>query len=133
MKVLQNNPTKYKIPFDSKGNQLSYYDGDWGYSLDGGSVKAILKSNFVFEDTLEIIDFSRGQSSAVFNIISKTDGKHYSMMMSEIIHVIRNHKIDCGVFSGKFTFKKKGMNYSLAQFTKKASEVKSRLDSIDEE
>jgi hypothetical protein len=135
MKRLGYNNTKYKIPFDNKGNQLSYNDGWRG-------VKE--KKNFFFEDSMKITDYERGRSSATFIAVSETDGKEYSMFMKETLKLLQNADMKKGVFNGQFTFRKSGANFSLALVTEdeagfiktqqekiKMSEPTNRLDDIE--
>lgn len=90
---------QYQIPFDTKGNQLSYVDTYWGRD-------AIMKDNYEFEDTLVYSGYGRGRSSVTMDFKSKTDEKNYSMFISDFDSVVS--EMVNGEVKGKFTFVKKG-------------------------
>lgn len=88
----------YEIPFDKKGNQMSY--DDWGFDH--------WKPNFEFTDTLTLQTYERGRSSVTFTL-ARTDGTTVSMFVSDFIEVAK--KMRDGKITGTFSFAKKGTNY----------------------
>lgn len=92
---------KYQIPF--RGDFLMHYPG---YYDD-----IVWKDNYEFSDILEYVEYGKGRSSTVFYFKSKTDGKSYSMFVSDFDSIVNN--MMNGVIEGKFTFVKKGQNYGL--------------------
>lgn len=71
------------------------------------------KDNYVFQANLDIVEFGRGRSSAVFYLEDKVSGSRYSMFMSDMLDVLKNCNIQQGKVSGSWTFCKKGSNYGL--------------------
>lgn len=92
----------YQIPFDTAGNQQSY--------LSSG---AIMKDNFVFEETMTYRGYDRGRSSATL-LFMDSKGKHYSMFLSDFDALMRKKGLTGDTVKGRWTFVKKGMNYGLA-------------------
>lgn len=96
---------KYPILFDSHGNHLSYNDGRFSIEM----------ANFYFKDELQIKDYGRGRSSAVFTayLISNPAIK-FNIFMSDIIEVIRKRVLNSGKVYGVWKFVKKGDNYGVS-------------------
>lgn len=114
----------YDIPFDRNGNQQDYPEK---WAVDTGETKKYpnsmdpereypvyryegpnWKTNFEFEDTLELVSYGRGRSSITFNF-RRTDGTTVSMFVSDFFEVV--FKMKEGKVAGRFTFVKKGQNY----------------------
>lgn len=90
---------EYKIPFDHDGNQLHYPD----YK------RFEMRDNYVFEDTLEFRDYSRGRSAAYFNFAKESDGREVTVFLKDFCEIVK-YMIN-GKITGKFTFTKRGENY----------------------
>ena len=90
--------TDYKIPFDKKGNQLSYEAWD----------THIMEENYIFDDTLEFVSYGRGRSSVTFEWI-RTNGTTVSMFVSDMSDAVQ-YSVR-GKLKGRFTFVKNGQNY----------------------
>lgn len=93
---------EYQVPFDKNGEMLSYPEnwmvGEW-------------KDNYIFSDTLEYDTYSRGRSSALICFKSQSNGKSYSMFMTDFDDVAK--LMVNGVLKGTFTFQKRGQNYGI--------------------
>jgi hypothetical protein len=87
----------YRGPIE-KGGQLGYED--YG---------CLMVDNFVFEDTLTFETCSRGRSSATF-VFNRSDGSSVEFFMNETARLFP-HFVD-GKVPGRFTFVKRGANYS---------------------
>jgi len=92
----------YKVPYDDKGNLLSY-EPLWG--------SAEFKDPTVWEDTLVIENYERGRSSAIFIACSLDTQKRYPIFMSNFIEMIP--LMVNGVITGKFSEVKKGANFGI--------------------
>lgn len=92
----------YQIPFDKNGNQMSYGD-EW--------FSPTWKDNYEFKDRLEYYGYGRGRSSITMDFKSTTDGKRYSMFISDFDDIVCD--LENGIIEGKFTFVKKGRNFGL--------------------
>lgn len=112
MKILCPNKTSYKIPFDEEGNQLTYDESGWNQKL-------VTVDNYYFSDTIKIDDWGRGRSAATFYATSQTNGKKYAFFMKEMMRVVESCVLNKGVFSGTFTFRKQGANYSISLINEK--------------
>lgn len=97
----------YQIPFDSKGNQLSYVD-EW--MIKNG--RAILKDNEEFEETLTYSGYGRGRSSATIHF-KDAKNNEYSMFLSDFDELMRSGKLSGNQIKAKWTFAKKGRNFGI--------------------
>lgn len=84
-----------------KGGQLGH---EAGY-VDG----FYMADNFVFEDTLEFDHCERGRSAATFHF-KRSDGSKVEFFMQETARLFPYFKD--GKVTGRFTFVKRGANYS---------------------
>ena len=98
-----------------KGGQLGYgneaeikYNPDNDYSKPG-QWGHYWVDNFVFEDTIEFDHCSRGRSAATFHF-KRSDGSKIEFMMHETTRLFPYFRD--GKVTGKFTFIKRGTNYS---------------------
>lgn len=92
------------FPFDKFGNLIDYDDLRLDSQLEA----------FVFEDSLRYDGYRRGRSSMHVTLVSTTTGKKYPCFFSVFDELIRRPDILPGpTFSGKWTFSKKGANYSV--------------------
>lgn len=103
-----------KIPFDEKGNQLTY-DESWK--------KITWKDNYTFSTTLVYKNYSRGRSSVQFEWSDMKGTLYY--MSASIMNAVLRGEMDVIVTSGRvdergpitvtgeFTFRKQGSNYFL--------------------
>lgn len=95
----------YPIPFNSAGDQMHYPEPLWA---GGKRVDPVMKDNFVFEDTLTFLTYSRGRSAAYFEF-TRRDGKKVCFFMKDFSDMVP-HMVN-GLVTGKFTFTKRGQNY----------------------
>lgn len=95
----------YQIPFDHKGNQLSYPESYW---RNGTMIENDWVDNFEFVDTLTYDDYSTGRSSIGFNM-KRTDGTLVNVFISDFSKMIP--LMSRGQITGRFTFVKKGSSY----------------------
>lgn len=70
--------------------------------------------NYVFEDTLTYVTWTRGRSSVKFEF-KRTDGRMVGMFVSDFSDILRD-LVD-GKIKGKFTFAKRGANYGCMRIT----------------
>lgn len=98
---------KGQIPFSAEGHPLEY---DGAYPRIS---KTVYKDNFVFEDTLIYTWYRRGRSSCVICFKGKKDDIEYSMFMSEFDNVMKKASLINWEVTNKWTFTKKGANYSV--------------------
>lgn len=96
----------YQIPFDDKGNMLTY---DWGYNV----IHHV--DNHEFEDELEYVDYGRGRSSVTFKFKRLQTGTTVEFFVSTFSDIIPH--INEGKIHGRFTFVKQGSNYSCKLLT----------------
>ena len=106
MKIIKENPKKYKIPFYN-GNLLTYIIG---YNNEE------MVENFVFEDTMYIKNVYRGRSSVTYNLVSLETKKEYPMFVSNLLELIQKCEIKNGIVKAKFEFFKKGRNYGIGLY-----------------
>jgi hypothetical protein len=102
----------YKIPFgpDYKGvRRLITYEHP-SYQTKGVE----WKDNYIFKDSMQILEYSRGRSSILFSLKSQTDGTEYSVFVSDMMDIISSCTITNGLIMDKeWTFIKKGSNYGM--------------------
>ena len=92
----------YQIPFDSKGNMLTYV---------GGWEQPVWKDNYEWEDNLEYETFGRGRSAVHIYFKSLITGKKYIMFMTDFHDIVKD--MVTGRISGTFTYQKRGANYGM--------------------
>lgn len=90
----------YVIPFDEKGNQMSY---DYFYA------RGIKLPNFEFAGILKFLRFERGRSAANAIFLRQKTGTEVSVFLTDLKDMIP-HMIN-GEIEGRFTFCKRGANY----------------------
>ena len=93
----------YQIPFDKDGNQMAYAE-EW---RDGFK----FLDNAEFDDTLTLVTYGRGRSSATFTMRCKSTGKTVSVFVSDFTAMAQHADFKAGQITGRFTFTKKGQNY----------------------
>lgn len=105
------------IPFDSyfygpqdHGKLILYYRG----KPDSTMIEWI--GNFEFQDTITIINFSRGQSASNF-ICKDSKNNEYQIFMKDMLDIILHVNIKKGKIHGNWTFVKRGCNYGIALIT----------------
>jgi hypothetical protein len=76
-----------------------------------GSVSDIELDNYVFEDTLKYDTYSRGRSAGYFHFVSISNGRQYTVFMTDFGKIVEN--MVRGVVKGKFTFCKRGANFGM--------------------
>lgn len=91
------------IPFDEKGNLLSYGD-TWRIKEQ--------RENYTFNATLTLTSWSRGQSAANF-ILTDHEGHEYSCFMHSFFAIVKDARFVAGQITAEFTFEKCGQNYGL--------------------
>lgn len=91
----------YQIPFDEKGNMLSYDYGAHDY-----------KDPYEFTDTLTYVGYGRGRSAAHF-YFKDSKNKTYNMFISDFDDLIKTGKFSSGTITATFTFVKKGQNFGI--------------------
>jgi hypothetical protein len=97
-----------------KGGQLGYAN-DWRYDDEEKDLGkpdrfgTYWLDNFVFEDTLEFDHCARGRSAATFHF-KRSDGSKVQFFMQETARLFPF--FDKGKVTGRFTFVKRGANYS---------------------
>lgn len=112
MTTISNKKT-YQIPFDENDNMLSY-----GYSYGGRQIN--FKDNYIFSAAMKYIKFGRGRSAATMYLQDVATGKMYPMFLSTFDELLKSpghFAINSGtgelIFTGPWTFCKKGANYAL--------------------
>lgn len=71
------------------------------------------RNNYVFEDTLKMIECKVYSNSKPVTLKSLTDGVEYRISLNEFIKVINKCTLRQGVVSGKWSFKKNGNSFTL--------------------
>ncbi len=132
MKIIAPNPTKYQIPFDRHGDVLSMLLG-----AHHSELAFVLKDNYYFQDILKFVDLSGN-----IELISVTNNKTYKMTQIEFFRSLGYLKIENGLISGIFTFRKYGDFYTLkivnpndisvSMDENVTKETRNRLNEIDE-
>ena len=100
--------TQIKIPFDENGEALHSDNTRWRrppYEW---------RDNYIFNDTLQFIGFNNMGTSVQAKFKSLTDGKSYTMFLSELERCINIDVIHDRKIKGAFTFVKKGTNFSIS-------------------
>jgi len=101
---------QYQIPFIN-GNLCDYASGY--YATQPGFQ---WKDNYIFDDELEYISFSKGRSSVQMNLRSTTDGRCYNMSIADFSWCILQGLLIDKKIKYRFTFAKKGTNYMLVPY-----------------
>lgn len=63
--------------------------------------------NEVFTATMRIVDFAHGRSS-IKVVLQDEAGNYYGMFFSDFEYMMKNTKINDGVFTDKFHYRKQG-------------------------
>lgn len=94
---------KYQIPFKQDGNHA-----DYAYQWE------VLewRDNYEFTETMQIIEYGRGNSSATFKLCDSL-GRVYNCFMSDTFDIIRDDRFAKGYITANFTFVKKGQSYGV--------------------
>ena len=75
---------------------------------------SIEKANYIFKDSLQIIDYYKGRSAVGVLLRSTTDGTKYSMSIKPFMDMISKCSITHGITDlHEWSFIKRGANYSL--------------------
>lgn len=69
--------------------------------------------NSIFNDSLVYDTYYRGRSSVEIILKSIINNNTYSMTISQFHNILKHNMIKDGVITGRFTFIKRGANYSL--------------------
>lgn len=107
----------WMVPFDSEGNMVVYVDAraQWrwqnGKPFEYGEEGLTFKDNFVWPDTLKIVDYSRGRSSAIFILKSIRTERKYFVFMKDMMEILKYSEL--GMITGIFTFAKRGTNFGV--------------------
>jgi len=87
-------------------------------SVHTAHLSVIQKSNYIFKDSLQIIDYYKGRSAVGVQLRSTTDGSKYSMSIKPFMDMISKCVITQGITDTReWTFIKRGANYSLVLVT----------------
>ena len=70
-------------------------------------------NNHLWSDTVNVINYQRGNSAARFVVQSEVSVKKYVMFMKDMLDMIKTHNIEKGRISGCFTYVKRGSNYGI--------------------
>jgi len=132
------------IPFDNKGNPISYTyvspgedlifptyledaDGSPMFDENNRRVKGPNEygdwvENYVFAEVMEISGIHRGRSAAQFLLI---DSKkiNYVMFLTDAMDMIQRGDIHQGQIAGHWTFQKRGANIGIRLATKEERSV----------
>jgi hypothetical protein len=103
----------YKIPFTKDGTLLSH---EYPY----GHMEIDWKDIFVFDGRMKYDGFGRGRSAATIYMKDLETGKRYPMFLSTFDDLMKStgrFAFDGGtgslIFTGNWTFCKKGQNYAM--------------------
>ena len=106
------------VPFehDAKTNCLTMlsYPKTYYPSAYSAHLTSIQKPNYIFKDSLQIIDYYKGRSAVGVLLRSTTDGTKYSMSIKPFMDMISKCSITQGITDlHEWSFIKRGSNYSL--------------------
>lgn len=90
-----------QIPF--KNNEMLNYPSY-------GDIKWI--DNYEFEETMKVDHYTRGCSAANFILID-SNGKKYTMFLTDFLELVKSKTIKKGTVSGVWCFHKRGKNYGV--------------------
>lgn len=99
---------KINVPFDADGNVLHSDNTRWGIPPHEW------RDNYIFSDTLQFVQFNNMKTSVQAEFKSLCDNRRYIMFLSELERCIRSDAISNARITGRFTFVKKGTNYSVS-------------------
>lgn len=89
------------VPFDAKGNMLSY-------ELLGSEMRVLLP----FDAALGITGIERGMSAARF-VVNDGEGRTFPVFLVDFLEITQRLTIVDGVFEGRFKAVKRGQNYGI--------------------
>ena len=95
-------PKALTIPFDRKGNMLSYQAYDTHE----------MRENYEFTAVLTLTGISRGRSAANAEFVDE-NGRSYSMFLKDFSELLRTVGVIRGKTYGRWTFVKRGANYGV--------------------
>lgn len=97
---------EYLIPFSRESGDLEHYaghEGDKYYEW---------RKNYMFSDTLTLIQMHRGRSAKYVEWMD-SEGRTYPMFVKDFLDLAMNHKIVKGKATGQWTFQKRGQNFGV--------------------
>lgn len=98
-----------EYPVNEAGNFMSYANEYWQ--------KPTMVPNIPFEAELEIYSYSRGRSSATFDLRDVVTGKQYPMFLTDMLTVIQSIDIIGSRVKGHWVARKRGANYGIGYIT----------------
>ena len=101
------------IPVKRDTEEMFNYVGTMYECIPEGNEQFKWVPNHLWSDTINIIDYERGNSAARFVLLSEVTGKRYYMFMTDMLYMIKTHNIEKGRISGAFTYVKRGKNYGI--------------------
>lgn len=104
-------------PNERYESQLADYNA-WKARVEAGEIVEVptyvWKENFEFEATLEVYGITRGRSAARFRLRNtEAPFERYEMFMTCVEDLLVNGEVSKGRITGRWTFCKRGSNYSL--------------------
>ncbi len=107
--TFQQMATKH-IPFDKETGSLMTYVSPWQIRED----KVEWRDNKPFVGTMKICGFMRGRSAARLRLeVEDKPQCNHEMFTSDMLQMLQEAKIDKGVVSGLWKFRKHGANYGM--------------------
>lgn len=106
-----------KVPFSGiSGDQQHYPSNEWDLNArEEGKWKTVPYvevQNYEFDDCLTLVDFARGRSAAYFHW-EGSDGRRYTMFMTDFVDLVKSSVIIKGSVKGRWTFCKRGANFGV--------------------
>lgn len=126
----------FKVPFDGKGNMLTYASVEYpelpsyeyvdcAETSPGARLKydktgwyryvraGEWRDNYVFHATLSVTGITRGRSAARINLEDE-QGRKYEMFLTDVADLLqRAPTIAYGMIEADWTFQKRGSNYGI--------------------
>jgi hypothetical protein len=97
----------------NRAEQMNYENTHNEY---GGIKYGVTSKNYketLFEDTLQIVSYSRGRSAAQFTLRSATSDIEYNMFLTDTLDLIVDNVLEEGKIKGMWGWKKRGCNFGI--------------------
>ncbi len=105
---------KYKIPFNQKGEMITYESGGTYYNYKTQKHEPVIWEDVsVFKDTVEYAGYDVGRSACRILLKSVVTKRQYSVLISDYDRLMKEVGLIDNAITADFTFAKRGSNYMM--------------------
>lgn len=105
---------KYKIPFNQKGEMISYDSGSTYYDYKTQKHEPVIWEDVtVFKDTVAYAGYSIGRSACRILLKSTVTQRKYSVLIEDYDRLMKEVGLIDNTITAEFTFAKRGSNFMM--------------------